>query len=52
LVNDYIPFFKNQIEVSFSEKVNAERVGVGNVSHSIGKNLNPAQVKFTSQSIN
>jgi photosystem I subunit 2 len=36
----------------FPEKVNAGRVGVGNVSHSIGKNLNPAQVKFTSKSIN
>ena len=36
----------------FPEKVNAGRVGVGNVSHSIGKNLNPAQVKFTNKSIN
>ena len=36
----------------FPEKVNAGRVGVGNVSHSIGKNLNPSQVKFTSKSIN
>ena len=36
----------------FPEKVNAGRVGVGNVSHSIGKNLNPAQVKYTNKSIN
>ena len=36
----------------FPEKVNAGRIGVGNVSHSIGKNLNPAQVKFTNKSIN
>ena len=36
----------------FHEKVNTGRVGVGNVSHSIGKNLNPSQVKFTSKSIN
>ena len=34
----------------FPEKVNAGRVGVGNVSHSIGKNLNPAQIKFTTKS--
>jgi photosystem I subunit 2 len=32
------------------EKVNAGRVGVGNVSHSIGKNLNPSQIKFTTKS--
>ncbi len=36
----------------FPEKVNAGRVGVGNVSHSIGKNLNPAQIKFTNKSFN
>jgi photosystem I subunit 2 len=36
----------------FPEKVNAGRVGVGNVSHSIGKNLNPAQIKFTTKSFN
>jgi len=36
----------------FPEKVNAGRVGVGNVSHSIGKNLNPAQIKFTSKDFN
>jgi len=34
----------------FPEKVNAGRVGVGNVSHSIGKNLNPSQIKFTTKS--
>jgi len=33
----------------FPEKVNEGRVGVGNVSHSIGKNLNPAQIKFTNK---
>ena len=32
------------------EKVNAGRVGVGNVSHSIGKNLNPSEIKFTTKS--
>ena len=36
----------------FPEKVNAGRVGVGNVSHSIGKNLEPAQIKFTTKSFN
>ena len=36
----------------FPEKVNEGRVGVGNVSHSIGKNLNPAQIKFTTKSFN
>ena len=34
----------------FPEKVNAGRVGVGNVSHSIGKNLNPSEIKFTTKS--
>nr|BDA99170.1 photosystem I subunit II [Hemiselmis andersenii] len=33
----------------FPEKVNEGRVGVGNVSHSIGKNLNPSQIKFTNK---
>nr|YP_010337237.1 photosystem I subunit II [Pseudoerythrocladia kornmannii]QUE28318.1 PsaD [Pseudoerythrocladia kornmannii]UNJ16822.1 photosystem I subunit II [Pseudoerythrocladia kornmannii] len=33
------------------EKVNAGRVAVGTVSHSIGKNLNPSEVKFTSKEI-
>nr|QUE28907.1 PsaD [Porphyropsis coccinea] len=31
----------------FPEKVNPGREPVGNIAHSIGKNLNPAQVKFT-----
>nr|YP_010337700.1 photosystem I subunit II [Sahlingia subintegra]UNJ17285.1 photosystem I subunit II [Sahlingia subintegra] len=31
----------------FPEKVNPGREGVGNISHSIGKNLNPVEVKFT-----
>ena len=31
----------------FPEKLNAGRVGVGNVSHSIGKNAQPVNVKFT-----
>ena len=31
----------------FPEKVNAGRVGVGNIPHSIGKNVNPVDVKFT-----
>nr|ARO91351.1 photosystem I reaction center subunit II [Rhodochaete parvula]ASK39573.1 photosystem I subunit II [Rhodochaete parvula] len=33
----------------FPEKVNAGREGVGNISHSIGKNLNPSEIKFTSK---
>ena len=31
----------------FPEKVNEGRVGVGNIPHSIGKNVNPIDVKFT-----
>ena len=31
----------------FPEKLNEGRVGVGNVGHSIGKNLQPVNVKFT-----
>nr|QCI04270.1 photosystem I reaction center subunit II [Anotrichium furcellatum]QCI08397.1 photosystem I reaction center subunit II [Ptilothamnion sphaericum] len=31
----------------FPEKVNAGREGVGNIYHSIGKNANPAEKKFT-----
>jgi photosystem I subunit 2 len=31
----------------FPEKLNAGRVGVGNVGHSIGKNPQPVSVKFT-----
>nr|YP_009511281.1 photosystem I reaction center subunit II [Gracilariopsis longissima]AXI97158.1 photosystem I reaction center subunit II [Gracilariopsis longissima]UAD89074.1 photosystem I reaction center subunit II [Gracilariopsis longissima] len=31
----------------FPEKVNAGRSGVGNISHSIGKNKNPVNKKFT-----
>jgi len=31
----------------FPEKVNAGRVGVNNINHSIGKNTNPSAVKFT-----
>nr|YP_009297458.1 photosystem I subunit II [Erythrotrichia carnea]AOM66801.1 photosystem I subunit II [Erythrotrichia carnea] len=31
----------------FPEKVNPGREGVNNVAHSIGKNLNPVEVKFT-----
>ena len=31
----------------FPEKVNAGRIGVGNVMHSIGKNAQPVNVKFT-----
>ena len=31
----------------FPEKLNAGRVGVGNIGHSIGKNLQPVNVKFT-----
>lgn len=33
------------------EKVNPGRSGVGNVSHSIGKNLNPIEVKFSSKGV-
>mmetsp|Transcript_428 Transcript_428/g.1326 ORF Transcript_428/g.1326 Transcript_428/m.1326 type:complete len:147 (+) Transcript_428:17-457(+) len=36
---------------TFPEKVTEGRVGVNNVNHSIGKNLNPASVKFTSKEI-
>jgi len=36
---------------SFPEKVNEGRVGVNNVNHSIGKNLNPTKVKFTNKDI-
>ena len=31
----------------FPEKVNDGRQGVGNIDHSIGKNVNPVQKKFT-----
>jgi photosystem I subunit 2 len=31
----------------FPEKLNAGRIGVGNVMHSIGKNPQPVNVKFT-----
>lgn len=31
------------------EKVNEGRQGVGNISHSIGKNVNPVEKKFTSE---
>nr|YP_009244234.1 photosystem I subunit II [Gelidium vagum]AMK96476.1 photosystem I subunit II [Gelidium vagum] len=31
----------------FPEKVNEGREGIGNVYHSIGKNKNPVEVKFT-----
>ena len=31
----------------FPEKLNAGRVGVGNIGHSIGKNPQPVNVKFT-----
>mmetsp|Transcript_41898 Transcript_41898/g.164232 ORF Transcript_41898/g.164232 Transcript_41898/m.164232 type:complete len:142 (-) Transcript_41898:247-672(-) len=33
------------------EKVNKGRSGVNNVSHSIGKNVNPVNVKFTGKSV-
>lgn len=33
----------------FPEKVNAGRVGVGNIQHSIGKNSEPVSKKFTGQ---
>ena len=36
---------------TFPEKVAEGRVGVNNVNHSIGKNLNPSNVKFTSKDI-
>jgi photosystem I subunit 2 len=36
---------------SFPEKVNEGRVGVNNVNHSIGKNLEPNKVKFTRKDI-
>jgi photosystem I subunit 2 len=36
---------------SFPEKVNEGRVGVNNVNHSIGKNLEPAKVKYTNKDI-
>lgn len=35
----------------FPEKVNEGRSGVGNINHSIGKNLNPIEVKFTEKSV-
>nr|YP_010338457.1 photosystem I subunit II [Rhodaphanes brevistipitata]UNJ18407.1 photosystem I subunit II [Rhodaphanes brevistipitata] len=35
----------------FPEKVNSGRSGVGNIDHSIGKNLNPVNVKFTDKSV-
>lgn len=31
----------------FPEKVNVGRIGVNNVQHSIGKNVNPVDLKFT-----
>ena len=31
----------------FPEKLNAGRVGVGNIGHSIGKNAQPVNLKFT-----
>nr|YP_010199013.1 photosystem I reaction center subunit II [Hydropuntia urvillei]UAD88462.1 photosystem I reaction center subunit II [Hydropuntia urvillei] len=31
----------------FPEKVNPGRIGIGNISHSIGKNANPINRKFT-----
>ena len=31
----------------FPEKLNAGRIGIGNVMHSIGKNAQPVNVKFT-----
>ena len=34
----------------FPEKLNAGRVGIGNVGHSIGKNVEPVSVKFTGKS--
>nr|YP_010336123.1 photosystem I subunit II [Chroodactylon ornatum]UNJ14529.1 photosystem I subunit II [Chroodactylon ornatum] len=35
----------------FPEKVNPGRTGVGTIDHSIGKNMNPIEVKFTSKSV-
>ena len=35
----------------FPEKVNAGRTGVGNINHSIGKNTNPVNVKFTNKNV-
>ena len=31
------------------EKLNAGRVGIGNIGHSIGKNIQPVNVKFTNK---
>jgi len=31
----------------FPEKLNEGRIGVGNIGHSIGKNPQPVNVKFT-----
>jgi len=36
---------------TFPEKVNEGRIGVNNVNHSIGKNLEPKKVKFTTKDI-
>nr|YP_009399131.1 photosystem I reaction center subunit II [Taenioma perpusillum]ARW68528.1 photosystem I reaction center subunit II [Taenioma perpusillum] len=33
----------------FPEKVNQGRIGVGNISHNIGKNSNPVDKKFSGQ---
>nr|YP_009732105.1 photosystem I subunit II [Gracilaria edulis]QHS70560.1 photosystem I subunit II [Gracilaria edulis]UAD85619.1 photosystem I reaction center subunit II [Gracilaria edulis] len=33
----------------FPEKVNPGRIGVGNIDHSIGKNCNPIEQKFTAK---
>nr|YP_009398478.1 photosystem I reaction center subunit II [Lophocladia kuetzingii]ARW67664.1 photosystem I reaction center subunit II [Lophocladia kuetzingii] len=33
----------------FPEKVNEGRIGIGNIQHSIGKNDNPVNKKFTNQ---
>uniref|UniRef100_A0AAU7YPE9 Photosystem I reaction center subunit II n=1 Tax=Gracilaria hainanensis TaxID=2871843 RepID=A0AAU7YPE9_9FLOR len=33
----------------FPEKVNAGRIGIGNINHSIGKNDNPVNRKFTAK---
>lgn len=37
--------------IGVSEKVEKDRVGVGNVSRSIGKNLQPVNVKFTDYNV-
>lgn len=37
--------------INASEKVEKDRVGVGNVSRSIGKNLQPVNVKFTDYNV-